>query len=153
MVLLATATAVWMAAGQNQGIAIPPTSGAGDREEIIRLERTSWEAVKHKDKAKLGALFAKGYFDFGSDGRYDAAKVLSTGWMDSDTLKDFSWTELQVNFLDDHTALITYRGKYRGMESGKESSGEAYYTSLYQKQKGKWLVVFTQDSNLRCAGM
>ena len=66
---------------------------------------------------------------------------------------DFSWTELQVNFLDDHTALITYRGRYRGIESGKESTGEAYYSSLYQKQKGKWLVVFTQDSNLRCAGM
>jgi len=152
-VFLAAAMVVWIAAAQNHGIATPATSSVGDREEIIRLERTSWEAVKHKDKATLSGLLAEGYFDFGSDGRYDAKKSLSTGWMDGDTLKDFSWTELQVNFLDDHTALITYRGKYHGMESGKESSGEAYYSSLYQKQKGKWLVVFTQDSNLRCAGM
>jgi len=138
---------------QDQKTAPPATSSAQDREELIRLESSSWEAVKHKDKAGLARLFGEGYFDFGSDGRYDPAKVLSTGWMNGDTLQDFSWMDLQVNFLDDHTALVTYRGKYRGIESGKETRGEAYYSSLYQKQKGQWLVVFTQDSNLQCAGM
>ena len=78
-VLLRVQGAVFLAAAQNHGIATPATSSVGDREEIIRLERTSWEAVKHKDKATLSGLLAEGYFDFGSDGRYDAKKSLSTG--------------------------------------------------------------------------
>jgi len=48
---------------------------------------------------------------------------------------------------------VTYRGKYRGTTAGKEDSGEAYYSTLYQKRQGRWLIVFTQDSNLKCAGM
>ena len=142
------------ASGANTTVdSVVGAASADDREELVNLERMAWEAVKHKDRAALARLFGEGYFDFGSDGRYDPEKVLNAGWMDGDTLEDISWTDLQVKVLDDHTALVTYRGKYRGKESGKETSGEAYYSSLYQKQKGKWLMVFTQDSNLRCAGM
>ena len=138
---------------QGQDSAASAVSSSDDKALLVNIERSAWEAVKRKDRAGLQRLFGEGYFDFGSDGRYDPAKVLSTGWMNGDTLEDFSWTDLEVRILDDHTALVTYRGKYRGKESGKETSGEAYYSSLYQKQKGKWLLIFTQDSNLRCAGM
>jgi hypothetical protein len=124
------------------------------REEITGIERGDWEAVKNKNKAAMERVRADDYFDFGSDGRVDKAKGLSEGWMGADSrLLDFSWQELQVNFLDRGTALLTYRGKYRGMTAGKEDSGEAYYSTLYQKRQGRWLIVFTQDSNLKCAGM
>jgi len=124
------------------------------REEIIGIERGDWEAFKTKNKAAVGRVRSDDYFDFGSDGRVDKAKVFSEGWMAADsTLLDFSWQDLQVNFMGDATALVTYRGKYRGTTTGKEDSGEAYYSTLYQKRQGRWLIVFTQDSNLKCAGM
>src|SRR5215471_12411805 len=124
------------------------------REQIIGIERGDWEAIKTKNKAAIERARADDYFDFGSDGRVDKSKVLGDGWMAADTtLLDFSWQDLQVNFLGDSTALVTYRGKYRGTTAGKEDSGEAYYSTLYQKLQGRWLIVFTQDSNLKCAGM
>jgi len=124
------------------------------REEIIGIERSDWEAFKTKNKAAIERVRSDDYFDFGSDGRMEKAKVLGEGWMAADsTLLEFSWQDLQVNFLGDSAALVTYRGKYRGKTAGKEDSGEAYYSTLYQKRQGRWLIVFTQDSNLKCAGI
>jgi hypothetical protein len=124
------------------------------REEIIGIERSDWQALKTKNKAAIERVRSHDYFDFGSDGRVNKAKVFSEGWMAADsTLLDFSWQDLQVSFLGDSTALVTYRGKYRGTTAGKEDSGEAYYSTLYQKRQGRWMIVFTQDSNLKCAGM
>ena len=79
-------------------LGVARAASADDREELVNLERTAWEAVKHKDRAALARLFGEGYFDFGSDGRYDPEKVINTGWMNGDTLEDFSWTDLQVKF-------------------------------------------------------
>ena len=127
-----------------------------DKEDVVRIEQAQWEAVKHKDKAAWGANLAEDYLDFGSDGRVDKAKSLSEGWMatrSDSTLTDFSWEDLQVKFLDANTALVTYLGKYREVTRGKGNTGSAYYSSLYQRRNGKWLTVFTQDSNLKCAGM
>jgi hypothetical protein len=122
--------------------------------EIIRLERLQWEAIKKKDKAALAAFAAKEYFDFGSDGRVDSATSLNEGWMSKDeTLSEFTIDDPQVKLFDDHTALITYRGSYRGTNQGKPENGSAFYSDLYRRQDGKWLSVFTQDSNLKCAGL
>ena len=123
-------------------------------DEIIGLERAQWETFKKKDKATLAAMLADDYLDFGSDGRWDKAKSLRDGYMAADpTLLDFAWEDLQFKLLNANMALLTYRGKYREKNKGKENTGEAYYSSLYQRQNGKWLTVFTQDSNLKCAGM
>jgi|GEM_PF-764735 len=126
----------------------------GVKDELVRLERQQWDAFKKKDKTALAAILAKDYFDFGSDGREDRTFSLTRGYMsDEQDLVEFSMEDAQVKVLDDHTALLTYRGTYRGTERGKPNSGSAFYSDLYQKQNGKWLSVFTQDSNLKCADM
>ena len=140
------------------GLSIPRSSAAqsedGVKQEILRLERLQWEATKNKDRTAIAAILAKDYFDFGSDGRIDRDAVIHSGWTtDEESLSEFVIEDPQVKLLDDHTALITYRGTYRGTDHGKPDVGTAFYSDLYQKQNGKWLSVFTQDSNLKCAGL
>jgi len=126
----------------------------GVRDELVQLERQQWDAFKKKDKTALAAILSQDYFDFGSDGREDRNFSLTRGYMsDEQDLVEFSMEDAQVNVLDDHTALLTYRGTYRGSQRGKPNSGSAFYSDLYRKQNGKWLSVFTQDSNLKCADM
>lgn len=161
----ATYLALGLAAATSLGLFAPHNTSASagsagtqqsDKEELVRMEQAQWEAVKHRDKAALGANLAEDYLDFGSDGRVDKAKSLSEGWMatgSDSTLTDFSWEDLQVKFLDANTALLTYLGKYHEVTRGRNNIGSAYYSSLYQRRNGKWLTVFTQDSNLKCAGM
>jgi hypothetical protein len=124
------------------------------KNEIIRLERQQWDAFKKKDRTALAPILAEGYFDFGSDGREDRTFSLTKGYMsDEQDLSEFIIDDAQVKVLDDHTALLTYRGTYRGTVHGRPNSGSGFYSDLYQKQNGKWLSVFTQDSNLKCAGL
>ena len=127
---------------------------ASDRQTLIDLERGNWDAFKQKDTTFLKQMWASGYFDFGSDGRVTGPESLKTGWMaPGSRLLEFSWTDFQLKFISADVALLTYRGKYRGVTDAKPDEGEAYYSSLYRKRNGKWLMVFTQDSNLKCAGM
>ena len=131
-----------------------PQAERNPTDEILRLVRMEWEAVKKKDRAALGALQAKDYFDFGSDGWVDRETGLNTGWMGNDgTLINFKIADARVTLLDDHTALMTYRGTYQAIDRGKPENGSAFYSDLFQKQNGEWHIVFTQDSNLKCAGM
>jgi hypothetical protein len=148
------ATAVTAGSLSPEGSQMTEQTVRAIRDEITDLERAQWEAFKKKDKATLAAMLADDYLDFGSDGRWDKAKSLRDGYMAADpTLLDFAWEDLQFKLLDANTALLTYRGKYREKNNGKENTGEGYYSSLYQERNGKWLTVFTQDSNLKCAGM
>ena len=124
------------------------------KDEILRLVRMEWEAIKKKDRAALGALQEKDYFDFGSDGWVDRETGLNTGWMGNDgTLITFKFEDARVTLLDEHTALMTYRGTYQAIDRGKPENGSAFYSDVFQKQNGEWHIVFTQDSNLKCAGM
>lgn len=125
-----------------------------DRQQLVELEHGSWNAVKRKDAAFFREIWAPDYFDFGSDGRVTGPDSLNMGSMaPGSQLAEFFWTDFHINFISPEVALLTYRGKYRGTTDGKPDDGEAYYSSLYQKRHGKWLLVFTQDSNLKCAGM
>ena len=129
-------------------------SDASDRQTLIELERGNWEAFKHEDAAFLEKMLAQDYFDFGSDGRESREYVLNAGLKDPKSkLLDLSWTDFQIRFIRADIALLTYRGRYRRITDGKPDVGEAYYSSLYEKRQGKWLMLFTQDSNLKCAGM
>ena len=149
---LALLTAISLLLTIAKSAAAPAANGV--QAEIVRLERLQWDAIKKKDKATLAALLAKDYFDFGSAGRVNRATTLASGWLnDDESLSDFTIEDPQVLQLDDHTALITYRGTYRGTVQGKPDSGSGFYSDLYQKQGQKWFSVFTQDSNLKCAGM
>jgi hypothetical protein len=140
------------ATAQDQGRR--PSPEALDSQTLIELERGNWDAVKHKDAAFLKRMWAPDYFDFGSDGRVTGPESLNMGSMASGSqLLEFSWTDFQLKFISPDVALVTYRGKYRGTIDGKADAGEAYYSSLYRKQHGRWLMVFTQDSNLKCAGL
>jgi hypothetical protein len=121
--------------------------------EIIRLEQKAWEAIRKKDRAALASIVADDYLDFGSDGRVDKAHSISEGWMDQDTLTDFALEDVQVKLLDKDVALITYRANYRQVSKGESSTGSGFYSGTYVHRDGKWLAVFTQDSNLKCAGM
>ena len=131
-----------------------PAPDASDRQTLIELERGNWDAFKHEDAPFLEKMLANDYFDFGSDGRESREYTLTTTLKDPNSkLLDFSWSDFQLKFIGADVALLTYRGKYRRITNGKPDEGEAYYSSMYQKRRGKWLMIFTQDSNLKCAGI
>jgi hypothetical protein len=102
----------------------------------------------------LAGFLADDYFDFGNDGRWDKARSLRDGYMGEDSnLSEFTMDDIQVKLITDNIALITYQGTYRGTTNGKADQGAAFYSDLYMKRDGKWVSVFTQDSNLKCTGM
>ena len=44
------------------------------------------------------------------------------------------------------TAVVTGRSVQKGMENGKDYSGDYWFTRVYVKQKGRWLTVALQTT-------
>jgi ketosteroid isomerase-like protein len=54
-------------------------------------------------------------------------------------------SDLKVRIYGD-TAVVTGRSVQKGVENGKDYSGDYWFTRVYVKQKGRWLTVALQTT-------
>ena len=47
------------------------------------------------------------------------------------------------------TAVVTGRSNQKGMENGKDYSGDYRFTRVYVRQKGRWLTVALQATAIK----
>ena len=57
-------------------------------------------------------------------------------------------SDLKVR-LYENTAIVTGRSVQKGMENGKDYSGDYRFTRVYVKQEGRWLTVALQTTLIR----
>ena len=123
----------------------PPISPEQAEREVLELEHARNEAIRTGDRATLSRIYAEDFVGVTTTGsiidKESALHVLaSVDQRLSSTVED-----LRVRFFCD-TALVTGEMKLTG--EGRGAPSTIWYTHVYVQQKGRWVLVAGQSSNV-----
>jgi ketosteroid isomerase-like protein len=114
--------------------------------EIESLEEARNQAVLHRDVAALDRMTSDDYTFITLKGelrtKADILKGFASGSFHYDSRQI---SDLKVRVYGD-TALVTGRSVQKGMENGKDYSGDYLFTRVYVKERGRWVTVALQTT-------
>ena len=121
-----------------------------EKQTIIDLEKRFWDTMVSKDADAATDMMAKKSIVTGPQGvaeisRGDFSKMMEEGkW----TLDSYKFSNVQVIFPNDRTAVIGYKVKQKGMMDGKPYDMEAADASTWTKSGDEWLCVMHSETTL-----
>jgi ketosteroid isomerase-like protein len=124
-----------------------------EKQTIIDLEKKFWDTMVSKDADAATEMMAKRSIVIGPQGvsqisRGDFSKMMEEGkW----TLDSYKFSDVQVIFPDEGTAVIGYKVRQKGTMSGKPYDMEAADASTWTKSGGEWLCVMHSETVLESA--
>jgi ketosteroid isomerase-like protein len=114
--------------------------------EIKSLEEARNQAVLHGDVAALDRMTSDDYTFITLRGelrtKSDILKGFASG---SFHYESRQISDLKVRVHGD-TAIVTGRSVQKGMENGKDYSGDYRFTRVYVRENGRWLTVALQTT-------
>lgn len=114
--------------------------------EIKSLEEARNQAVLHGDVTALDRMTSDDYTFITLKGELrtkgDILKGFASG---SFHYESREISDLKVRVYGD-MAVVTGRSVQKGMENGKDYSGDYRFTRVYVKEKGRWLTVALQTT-------
>ncbi len=136
------------AAAQTSSTDVSPTQTNVER-EILSLEEARNQAVLHGDVTALDRMTSDDYTFITLRGelrtKSDILKGFASGSFHYDSRQI---SDLKVRVYGD-TAIVTGRSVQKGMENGKDYSGDYRFTRVYVKEKGHWVTVALQTTLIR----
>jgi ketosteroid isomerase-like protein len=137
------------AAAQTSQTDLLPKPQTTVEREILSLEEARNEAVLHGDVTALDRMTSDDYTFITLRGelrtKSDILKGFASGSFHYDSRQI---SDLKVRVYGD-TAVVTGRSVQKGMENGKDYSGDYRFTRVYVKEKGRWLTVALQTTLIR----
>jgi hypothetical protein len=113
--------------------------------ELLRAEMLLLDPAVRRDRARVAALLADDFFEFGASGRVwrrdEILDLLATEPYAPPVLEDFA-----CHRIADDAVLVTYRTVRVNTESGKRET--ALRSSVWTKRAGKWLIRFHQGTRV-----
>jgi ketosteroid isomerase-like protein len=117
-------------------------------EEIRTLEQERNTAIVHGDAATLNRMTSEDYTFITLRGelrtKAEIVKGFQTG---SFHYQSREISDLNIRVFGD-TAVVTGRSTQKGMENGKDYSGDYRFTRVYVRQNGKWITVALQATGI-----
>jgi ketosteroid isomerase-like protein len=117
--------------------------------QIESLEEARNQAVLHGDVAALDRMTSDDYTFITLRGelrtKSDILKGFASG---SFHYESRQISDLRVRVYGD-TAIVSGRSMQKGMENGKDYSGDYRFTRVYVKEKGHWVTVALQTTLIR----
>jgi ketosteroid isomerase-like protein len=133
-------------AGQLDSHSVPQTRVV---EEIKNLEKVRNQAVLRGDVATLDRMTSDDYTFITLRGelrtKSDILKGFATRSFHYEARRVF---DLKIRVFRD-TAIVTGRSVQKGMENGKDYSGDYRFTRVYMKEHERWLTVALQTTLIR----
>lgn len=121
-----------------------------EKQTIIDLEKKFWDTMVSKDADAATDMMAKKSIVTGPQGvsaisRGDFSKMMEEGkW----TLDSYKFSDVQVIFPNEGTAVIGYKVKQKGMMDGKPYDMEAADASTWTRFGDEWLCVMHSETTL-----
>jgi ketosteroid isomerase-like protein len=121
-----------------------------EKQTIIDLEKKFWDTMVSKDADAATDMMAKKSIVTGPQGvsaisRGDFSKMMEEGkW----TLDSYRFSDVQVIFPNESTAVIGYKVKQKGMMDGRPYDMEAADASTWTKSGDEWLCVMHSETTL-----
>jgi ketosteroid isomerase-like protein len=125
---------------------VTSTAAASTEDEIKNLEEARNQAVLHGDVAALDRMTADDYTFITLRGELRTKADILQGFRSG----SFHYESRQISDLEvrvyGNTAVVTGRSIQKGMENGKDYSGDYRFTRVYVKQSGRWITVALQTT-------
>ena len=124
----------------------PPISPEQAEREVLQLEHARNQAIRTGDREALSRIYADDFVGVTTTGaivdKDSVLRVLAS----VDRRLSFALEDLRVRLFCD-TALVTGRMVERWSE-GRDAFSTIWYTHVYVQQKGRWVLVAGQSSNV-----
>ena len=117
------------------------------QDQIVAKEREGLDALKTGNLELFGNLTADDAVLVDAAGPATKAQVLKN--VAGFTLTDYSMEDIRFVPLSARSGLITYKISEKGVSHGKEFAAQAYVSSIWTEQEGKWVCLFSQETAAR----
>jgi ketosteroid isomerase-like protein len=118
-------------------------------EEIKALENERNEAIVKGDAAALDRMTSEDYTFITLRGELRTKAEIVKGFQSG----SFKYESRQISDLNirvfENTAVVTGRSSQKGVENGKDYSGDYRFTRVYVKQNGRWITVALQATVIK----
>jgi ketosteroid isomerase-like protein len=134
------------AAAQTSQTDVSPKPQTAVKREILNLEEARNQAVLNGDVTALDRMTSDDYTFITLRGELRTKSDILKGFASG----SFHYESRQISDLNvrvyGNTAIVTGRSAQKGMENGKDYSGDYRFTRVYVKEKGLWLSVALQTT-------
>ena len=128
--------------------AIPESSDvAVIKEQLIILEKQSWEAWKNRDGKFFQDFLSDDHVEVGSGGVSNKAEIVSFVGSPVCTVKSYQLDQFELKMLDKNTALLTYR-EAQDTVCHNPVPSPCWVSSLYMKRGDRWRNVLYQQTEI-----
>ena len=135
----------WASAQTRQAVGASTVATSAE-DEIKKLEEARNQAILHGDAAALDRMTSDDYTFITLRGEMRSKSDILKGFASgSFHYESREISDLKVRIYGD-TAVVTGRSVQKGVENGKDYSGDYWFTRVYVKQKGRWLTVALQTT-------
>jgi hypothetical protein len=131
------------------GLTANPESGdvAAIKEQLIKLEKQSWEAWKNHDGKFFQDFLSDDHVEVGFGGVSNKAEIVSFVGSLVCTVKSYQLDQFELKMLDKNTALLTYR-EAQDTVCHNPVPSPCWVSSLYMKRGDRWLNVLYQQTEI-----
>ena|SRR6266446_1193816 len=131
------------------GLTANPESGdvATIKEQLIKLEKQSWEAWKNHDGKFFQDFLSDDHVEVGFGGVSNKAEIVSFVGSLVCTVKSYQLDQFELKMLDKNTALLTYR-EAQDTVCHNPVPSPCWVSSLYMKRGDRWLNVLYQQTEI-----
>ena len=126
-----------------------PESGdvAMIKEQLIKLEKQSWEAWKNRDGKFFQDFLSDDHVEVGFGGVSNKAEIVSFVGSPVCAVKSYQLDQFELKMLDKDTALLTYR-EAQDTVCRNPVPSPCWVSSLYMKRGDRWLNVLYQQTEI-----
>jgi hypothetical protein len=132
-----------------------PRAQAGEsqdrlRQQLVDLEKRSWEAWKSRDGAFFSGFLSDDHLEVGAGGPVGKAAVVSFVGSPVCVVESYHLENFALTVLDEKTAVLTYHAAQTTTCNGAPVPSPVWATSVYVKRDGKWWnALYQQTPDLR----
>jgi len=118
------------------------------KEELLNLERSYWQAIKERDGSVITKLTDDGCVVAGAQGvaKLDRSTIAAMTSKPTYQLKEFRLTDEVVRMLGDDVAVVAYKVHEDLVVDGKSVSIDAADSSTWVKRDGEWVCAAHTES-------
>jgi hypothetical protein len=106
---------------------------------IVKLEKAVTEAFKNKQTEVFRKYLAPEFSAIDAEGVKDADAEIAD--IQKTDLSNYSFADMKVTLLSPKMAIATYKVTSQSTSSGRDTSGNYYAATVWNKRGGKWLAV------------
>ena len=144
--LIALSSAITI--GTDLAASAETTDDAALKDQLIALEKKSWEAWKNRDSKFFQEFLSDDHVEVGFGGVSNKAEIVPFVGSPACTVKSYRLDHFEMKRLDANAALLTYWEEQDTVCRNRVPS-PCWVSSLYMKRGDRWLNVFYQQTVIR----